>query len=75
MEMLIVDPATHAEVARCAGPDVYGGCPRAAEDGRVLCAGRTVFAQAVGAVREWHVAADAEGCFARTFASVGAVPS
>lgn len=72
MRILIVDSRTRAELGRCEGPDVYGSCPLGAPDGRAFCAGRTVFTQAAGAVREWRIASDAEACFARAF--VGAAP-
>ena len=75
VRILIVDPKTRTEVGRCEGPDVYGACPLAAPDGRAACAGRTVFTQAAGAVREWRIASDAEACFARTFAAAAPRPA
>lgn len=75
MRILIVDPRTRAELGRCDGPDVYGACPLGAGDGRVFCAGRTVFTRGAGAVREWRIAGDADACFARTFAGAPPLPA
>ena len=67
MLITILDPQTRKEVSRCSGPNHYGGCPQAAEDGRAFCAGKAaVTVDPSGKVREWAISIDAETCFVRS---------
>lgn len=64
-DIAIVDPASGEVLDRCVGPLPDGRCPRAADDGRVPCAGHALAPQAGTGFEGWKldiVDADLDEC-------------